>query len=101
MAERKPFKDMTLDELRDTIRVVKEEGRKIQLHYKRLEQEYSDWEDRVRDIEEAIAQAEEDTGITKEEIYNGASSDEFTDMLGEEEDETIDEDFYSDSLDDT
>lgn len=90
MPASKPLKDMTLDELRATIREVREEGLKIQRHYKRLEQEYSDWEDRVKDIEEAIAQAEDDTGITEKELMNGAS-DEFMDSLSEEEEE----DFYT------
>ena len=68
-AKHKPQADMTVDDVRALIKDVRAEGLKIQSHYKRLELEYSDWEDRVNELEKIIAQAESDTGITKEEIY--------------------------------
>lgn len=64
----KPQSEMTLDDVRELVKEVRAEGLQIQSHYKRLEQEYSDWEDRVRDLEKIIAQAEEDTGLSKQEI---------------------------------
>lgn len=81
----KPYSEMTLEELRGLIKEVREEGLKIQRHYKRLEQEYSDWEDRVNSIENIIHQAERDTGLTKQEIYTPGNI--FDDLL--EENETI------------
>lgn len=75
--------DMTLDDVRDLIKEVRAEGLRIQSHYKRLELEYSDWEDRVNELEKVIYQAELDTGLTKEEIYKAPN--EFADdILGGE-----------------
>ncbi len=65
----KPYGDMTIEDVRALVKEVREEGLKIQSHYKRLEQEYSDWEDRVNELDKVIAQAEKETGLTKEEIY--------------------------------
>ena len=70
----KPQADMTLDDVRAMVQEVREEGLTIQRHYKRLEQEYSDWEDRVNELEKIIAQAEDDTGLTKEEIVTPPSA---------------------------
>ena len=78
----KPYAEMTLDELRSMVQEVREEGLKIQRHYKRLEQEYSDWENRVNEIENIVYQAELDTGITKEEIMSPMPIDNPFDMLG-------------------
>jgi len=61
--------DMTLDDVRALIKKVRAEGLRIQSHYKRLADEYSDWEDRVNELENIIYQAELDTGLKKEEIY--------------------------------
>jgi predicted nuclease with TOPRIM domain len=69
----KPQSEMTLDDVRELVKEVRAEGLQIQSHYKRLEKEYSDWEDRVRDLENIIAQAEEDTGLSKEEIITTPS----------------------------
>jgi predicted nuclease with TOPRIM domain len=75
--------DMTLDDVRNLIKEVRSEGLQIQSHYKRLELEYSDWEDRVNELEKIIYQAELDTGLTKEEIYKEPN--EFADdILGGE-----------------
>lgn len=65
----KAYGDMTLDDVRELIKEVRAQGLQIQSHYKRLEQEYSDWEDRVNELDKIIYQAELDTGLTKEEIY--------------------------------
>lgn len=58
----------TLDDLKAAIAAHREAGKKIINHFKRLESEYSDWEDRLIEIEAAIEEAEKITGIKKEEI---------------------------------
>lgn len=58
----------TVDDLKAAIKLHWEEGEKIQSHYKRLEKGYSDWEDRLIAIENAITQLEDDAGLTKEEL---------------------------------
>lgn len=65
----KPYQDMTLDDVRALVREVRERGLQIQSHYKRLEEEYSNWEDQVYEVEKIITQMQDDTGTTKEEIY--------------------------------
>lgn len=65
---RKAYGDMNLDDVRALVREVRAEGLKIQSHYKRLEQEYSDWEDRINELDKIISRAEDDTGLTKKEI---------------------------------
>ncbi len=80
-AKAKKQADMTLDDVRALIKEVRNEGLRIQSHYKRLNEEYSDWEDRVNELEKIIYQAEIDTGLTKEEIYKEPN--EFADELGE------------------
>ncbi len=64
----KPLSEMDVDDVRALVRSVREEGLTIQRHYKRLEQEYSDWEDRVNFVEKTIQEFEAATGLTKEEI---------------------------------
>jgi len=65
---KKAYGDMNLDDVRALVKEVHAEGLKIQSHYKRLEQEYSDWEDRVYELDKIISQAEKDTGLSREEI---------------------------------
>lgn len=65
---------MTLDDVRALVRETRERGLQIQSHYKRLEQEYSDWEDQIVEIEKIIQQLQDDTGVTKEEIYEKPKS---------------------------
>lgn len=73
----------TVDDLKVGIAKLWEDGKKIASHYKRLEKEYDDWQDRLYEIEKLIAQAEEDTGLTKEEIIAPTREvDEFLDELG-------------------
>lgn len=57
-----------LDDLKAAVKAHREEGKKIINHFKRLESEYSDWEDRLVEIEAAIAEAEQITGLDKKEI---------------------------------
>lgn len=60
---------LSLAELRAEVQAVREEGLKIQSHYKRLEKEYSDWEDRFYALEKAVDEAETITGLNKQDIY--------------------------------
>lgn len=69
----KLYHAMTLEDVRELVRKVREDGLQIQRHYKRLEQEYSDWEDRVVYVEKVISQMEDDSGISREEIYAPSS----------------------------
>lgn len=69
----------SLDELKAAIAKHKEEGAKIIRHFHRLEQEYSDWEDRLIAIESAIQEAEQITGLDKKEIE--APNDVFTEFF--------------------
>ena len=78
----KPYADMTLDDVRALVRESREEGLRIQSHYKRLEEEYSNWEDQINEIENIITQMQEDTGIKREEIIIPASE-EKTSLLDE------------------
>lgn len=58
----------TIDDLRKAIKLHWEEGQKIQSHYRRLEKGYSDWEDRLIAIENAITELEDEAGLSKEEL---------------------------------
>lgn len=59
---------LTVEDLQKAVKLHWEEGEKIQSHYKRLEKGYSDWEDRLLAIENAIVALEDQTGLTKEEV---------------------------------
>jgi len=83
-------KDFTLDDVRAAVRQLHEEGKRIQSHYKRLDQEYSDWEDRLNALDVAIHEAELETGLKREEIINPMSN-ELTDDLGSIEIEETDD----------
>lgn len=65
---KKPKRTMNLDDVRALVKEVREEGLRIQRHYKRLEEEYSDWEDRVWKLDQMLSKLEDETGLTKEEI---------------------------------
>lgn len=74
---------MTLDDVRAEIAKVREEGLKIQSHYKHLEQLYSDWEDSLVRVERMIDQVKEDTGLDREEIIKPVpKSESILDELG-------------------
>lgn len=63
-----------LDQLRKAVADHREAGKKIISHFNRLDREYSDWEDRLVEIENAISEAEKITGLTKEEIIKPTDS---------------------------
>jgi len=85
MAIRKPHKDMNLDDVRALVRSVREEGLRIQRHYKKLEEEYSDWEDRVWKLDQILLDMEEKTGLTKIEIQKDTDNEYVPDELFESE----------------
>lgn len=59
---------LDLETIRQQVRSLHEEGKRIQSHYRRLEKEYSDWEDRLNELDKTIHTAEKQHGLTKEEI---------------------------------
>ena len=54
--------------MREEILNLKSEGKKIVSHYTKLEEYYSDWEDRLYKIEKKIQIAESELGLDKQEI---------------------------------
>ena len=60
--------ELNLDDVRALVRKAHEEGLRIQSHYKRLEQEYSDWEDRIIALDKLLSDAEEQFNLPREEI---------------------------------
>lgn len=70
---RKPKFRLDLDELRAEVKAVREKGLRIQSHYRKLEQDYSDWEDRLNKLDKAFIAAEEELGLTKQEILQEAT----------------------------
>lgn len=58
----------TLDDIRAAVALAREEAKKMASHLKRMMEEYGDFEDRINAIDQAIQQAEADTGLTKTEI---------------------------------
>jgi len=58
----------TIDDLKAGIERIKIYAKNIRSNLNRIEKEYQDWEDQVRDLEKAIQQAMDDAGLTKEEI---------------------------------
>ena len=58
----------TLPKLRQAILDHKAEGQKIISHFKQMELYYSEWEDRLLQIHNAIQDLEIQTGLDKEEL---------------------------------
>lgn len=67
-AQRKPRAKLDLAELRAEVKAVHEQGLRIQSHYRKLEQEYSDWEDRLNKLDAAINNAENELGLNKAQV---------------------------------
>lgn len=72
----------SLDELKAMIAAHREEGQRLIRHINRIEKEYSDWEDRTILIENAVAEAEIITGLSKEEILAPIEIDIFEEAFG-------------------
>jgi ribulose 1,5-bisphosphate carboxylase large subunit-like protein len=67
----KPAKNIPLDSFDNIKKAIKEhweEGKKIISHFQKMEEGYSDWEDRLIEIENAIVEYEDETGLSKEEV---------------------------------
>jgi predicted nuclease with TOPRIM domain len=92
---RKPIKDMSLDDVRALVHSVREEGLRIQRHYKKLEEEYSDWEDRVWKLDKILLEMEEKTGLSKQEIEKDTDNEYIPDELFSEpkEDNSVEVDW--------
>lgn len=58
----------TLEALRKQSKFLMEEGRSIQNHYRRIEREYSDWEDRIVALDKKFHELELETGIATPEL---------------------------------
>jgi len=58
----------TINDLKAGIERVREQAKNIRSNITRIETEYQDWEDRVKELEDAIYQAQTDAGLTKEEF---------------------------------
>ncbi len=83
--------DLTLDDVRAMVKETRERGLQIQRHYKRLEQEYSDWEDEIVKIQKIIDAFAEETGADKEDILEDKGI-----FNGINEVETNDDDIFKD-----
>lgn len=70
----------TLEDLKLAIAEHKVEGKKIISHFNQMEKYYSDWEDRLVEIDRAIQEAENITGLPREEIIQ--EHDPIGDLLG-------------------
>lgn len=57
-----------LDDLKAAIREHWERGKQIISHFKRLEEEYSDWEDGLVELERQVDEYAEENGVSKEEL---------------------------------
>lgn len=57
-----------LDELRKAINAHKEEGRKLISHFNKMQEYYSDWEDRLVEIDNAVERIKKEHGISRDEI---------------------------------
>ena len=68
MRIKKPRRELNLQELRDEIVELREQGEKIISHYKKLDEYYADWQDRFYKIELKIQEVERETGLDKQEI---------------------------------
>ncbi len=59
----------TIDNIRAAAKVHWEEGKKIVGHFKKMEEYYLQWEDDLLEIERAIEALQDETGVTKEEVF--------------------------------
>ena len=91
LPRRKPYDEMTLDDLRELVKQYREQTLILKSNFERIQKEYEDWEDRVAELDKILDQAEKDTGITKEQVdvppiqERSLLDDIFDDMVGQEE----------------
>lgn len=67
-----------LKNLRRDTQALIEEGRKIVSHQARIEREYSDWEDRLNQLDQAVAEMEKATGIPAQAIFDEITTPQHT-----------------------
>lgn len=74
--KKKETKVIDLADLRERIEKHKEDGEKIISHFNKMQEYYSNWEDRLLVLEKEISEAESTLGLTKEEVteYNALDS---------------------------
>lgn len=58
----------TIDDLKAAAQQLREEAKKMQLHLKRMMEEYGDFEDRILALDKVLEEAEKEAGLVKEEI---------------------------------
>ena len=70
--KQKPQSQLNLTEIKKELAKLREEGDKIISHYKRLNIEYDDWQDRFYALDKAIniAETEKGIGIQEQKEYN-------------------------------
>lgn len=69
-AEEHIYLRAALETLRKQTHAMLEDGRNIQAHYRRLEKEYSDWQDRLYNIDQEIEKLAGQVGLTPREIQS-------------------------------
>jgi len=72
-----------LKELRQAIEAHKVEGKKIISHFHKMQEYYSDWEDRLIELEYAIQKIEKEQGIPREKIEEPEVVSDMTDFLAD------------------
>jgi septal ring factor EnvC (AmiA/AmiB activator) len=66
----------SIEELKAAIQKARDTAKNLLSNLTRIEKEYSDWEDRIVEIEKAIQEVEDDTGLSKEDIVKPISKNE-------------------------
>lgn len=60
----------TIEGMRKRSLALMEDGRNIQAHFNRMVREYSDWEDRLKALDEQVDKLAAETGLTVNEIHS-------------------------------
>lgn len=74
--------------LRQQMKEFMAETKKLKSHFAKMEAYYSDWEDRLVRIEKAICEAEDETGLTREEIIQPPNAEDIFDQFIAEQEKT-------------
>ena len=70
--------------IRNTISELRAEGEKIISHYKKLDEYYADWQDRLYEVEKEIMGIETDYGLPKEQIAEYDAFDDINALIAQE-----------------
>lgn len=60
----------TIEDMRKRSLDLMSEGRNIQSHFTRMMREYSDWEDRLNELDKQVDRLAAETGLTPKEIHS-------------------------------